>query len=101
MMIDYFIYVNGLFYTHLVAASVYGDRPESYRAHEKQLWTLLQIIKAGENELTAVHQPTQTQEKISTVAAFEQWIQKEYPSFAAQIAANELMRFPHPSDKLG
>ncbi|WP_223648792.1 hypothetical protein [Hymenobacter psoromatis] len=49
---EYIIYLNGNYFDTLLNSTAFGDRPEPYRLQEKKLWTIYQLAKLGEHEVT-------------------------------------------------
>jgi hypothetical protein len=99
MIQNFLVYVNGHSYDLLMNSSYYGDRPEFYRQHEKQLWTLFQIVK-NNNEVTITNEAKQIIQKIQNIEQLKSWIAKTYPDFLNQIEQKIYTKFPHPNDIL-
>ncbi|MFN7259159.1 MAG: hypothetical protein ACK5TU_04590 [Cyclobacteriaceae bacterium] len=93
------IYVNGLFYDHLSNSSIYGDRVEFYRTHEKSLWTINQLAKL-KHEITITDEANQIEVIIKDIDDLKNWVRKDYPDFVHQLDDLHYTKYPHPNDFL-
>ncbi|HEX8659382.1 MAG TPA: hypothetical protein VF690_17720 [Hymenobacter sp.] len=97
---EYTLYLNGYYFDTLATPQVFGDRPEPYRSHEKSLWTIYQLLKLGEHELTITDQAKQPRFRTKNAQEFKRWITAAYPLFADQLDQPIYTQFPHPNDAL-
>ena len=98
-MAEFYIYINKYSFDYLPDRSYYGDRPEPYREQEKKIWTLNQLIKAG-NIITVTNKAKQILYKINNSDEFKSWIEKEFPGFIEQVEEKIYTKYPHPTDKI-
>lgn len=96
----YSVFVNGLWFDHLNSADHYQDRPEFFRQHEKSLWTIFQLLRAGGHQINITNPTRQVVAEFTEAAAFAAWVGQQYPGLAAQLARPAYTAFPHPQDAL-
>ena len=95
-MKEYSVYVNGYWFDSLQDAEAYGDRPEPYRMHERTLWTLYQVLRAGGNTAVVVDTSGQEVTRLASGPAMQQWVAHKYSGFLAQLDQPVYTRVPHP-----
>ena len=96
---EYKVYVNSYWFDSLSDAETYNDRPEPHRLHERALWTLYQVLRAGGNTAVVVGADGQEVTRLDSVLAMQQWVSREYPGFLAQLDQPVYTRFPRPQDR--
>ncbi len=96
----YIVYLNNLFYCHLQDSDAYGDRPEPYRMHERELWTLYQIMYSGKHKLVVTDAQKHVACEIGSQSELRKWIEEVYPDFVGQLDQPHPTRYPHPNDWL-
>jgi hypothetical protein len=92
------VYINGLFFVGLGDSHVYGDRPETYREHERSLWTLFQVMKNHAHTLHILNEAKEEVACLRSHEAFRDWVASVYPACAAQLDQPLYTKYPHPED---
>ena len=96
---DYNVYINGVYFVTLWNATIYGDRPETHRTHEKSLWTIFQLMKLG-HEIVITDQAKQLELKPGNIKELTMWFKLKYPESIDQLDKPVFTKHPHPNDLL-
>jgi hypothetical protein len=97
---EYMVYLNGYYFDSLASSDIFGDRPEPYRQHERSLWTIYQLLRLGEHEVTIIAAANQPVLQTNIADDFQVWLQQVYPEFSKHVQLPIYTRFPHPDDQL-
>jgi hypothetical protein len=91
------VHINNNYYTSL--SDDYNDRPEFHRHHEQSLWTIYQVMKAGNNHAVVYNNEGQEEIRVSNEVEFRSWVARTYPGFEYQLDKAIYTAYPHPGDK--
>lgn len=97
---EYAVFVNNLWFDRLNSSEHYQDRPEFFRQHEKALWTIFQLLRAGGHRVSITTPARQLVAEFTGAPAFAAWVAGQYPGLAAQLSEPRYSRFAHPQDAL-
>jgi hypothetical protein len=97
--VEFVLYLNGEFHTHLWSSEDYSDRPEPYRMHNHTLWTVYQIMRNRDHELTICDKDKNVLCTLHTETEFLDWVKKTYNAFY-ELDRRSPTGMPHPGDKL-
>lgn len=96
---DFKVYLNGLYFLHLDNSDTYGDRPEPYRQHERNLWLLYNLIKNG-HIITITDMSGMALHRLSSESELLSCFQTYYNNFIPQLDKPFYTNRPHPNDIL-
>lgn len=96
--IEFIVYFNDCFFTHLYGDSFYNDRPEPNRMHAQSLWNIYQTMKAGGNSIAITDKDKNIVFETSHLLELREWIGRKYPQFVYILDAQTTSN--HPGDRL-
>lgn len=95
---EFTIYFNEVFFDHLYGASFYNDRPEPNRMHAQTLWTIYQVMKAGDKTIAITDNDKNIVLETADLLELKAWMQRQYPNFNNIFTARPASH--HPGDQL-